>query len=138
MVETPPPVPPPTEPPPSSLSPHASYEEALAEPEAIDIHDGHAHLSDLQLAGPMRAVPGNCAIPRGAKVTVKVAVRTGRAIGVTVEVTFARPPHGPPPRPAQLKAEAKVAAKVVACLDPAVRALTWPPSARRDSFITQY
>ena len=34
----------------------ASYEEAMAKPESLDVHDDRVHLTDAQLTGPMRAV----------------------------------------------------------------------------------
>ncbi len=39
---------------------------------------------------------------------------------------------------ATLRAEAKLAPKLAACADKAVRALTWPPSQRRDSFTSVF
>jgi hypothetical protein len=117
----------------------ASYDEALASPESLDPNDGRAHLTDLQLANPMRQTTAKCKVSRNAKVVIKVAVQMGRAIGVTVVATFEKP-KGPPRRqtPAAARMEAKAAAKIVACVDREVRALTWPPSPRRDSFTTVY
>lgn len=120
------------------LPPNATYEEALDEPEDLNVQDTRAHLTDLQLTNPMRDVLGPCRVPRNAKVTIKVAVREGRAIGVTVLVKF---DHGPSPRPlspAAAKYEAKAAARIAECADKATRALTWPPSLRRDSFTTEF
>jgi hypothetical protein len=145
------PAPLPVEPAPT-LSANASYDEALAIPESLDVQDHRAHLSDLQLMNPVRNVPGNCKVPPRAKVTVKIAVREGRAIGVTVLVAFeARPISSKPTSTskrvnaaaakadkARAKSEAESRAKTIECFDTAVRALAWPPSARRDSFTTVY
>lgn len=151
---------PPAEP---SLPPStASYEEAIATPEAIAIEDDRLHLTDNQLRGPMNAVIQACRVPRNARVVVHTAVQGGRAIGVTVRVHFAptQPPKPPkPPKPPTSKrpknpkkpkkptkppsraaeeAQAKLAARIVACVDGAVRKRTWPPSHRRDSFVTEF
>lgn len=123
-------------PPPRST---ATYEQALAEPESLDAHDGRAHLTNVQLTTPMRDVSGKCSLPRRAKVVIKVAVQNGRAIGVSVLVAFEKPkaPARPPTRAAE-KREAKASVKIAECVDRAVRALTWPPSPRRDSFTTEF
>lgn len=136
-----------------------SYDEALSTPEALDVHDDRAHLTDTQLREPMRNVMAACRIPRNAKVTVKTAIQNGRAIGVTVLVRFDRPP--PPPKPkttakprkgakpkgtkpkkpppeTEAQADAKASVKVVACVEKAVRGTTWPPSSRRDSLVTEF
>lgn len=138
---TPPPPPPPTKAPPA-LAANASYEEALAIPEELNAQDERAHLTDAQLMGPVRNVPGNCRIPRKAKVTAKVAVQEGRAIGVTITVALYKPEtkKRPSARAAkeQAKRDAKVIAKVTECFDTAIRAMQWPPNARRDSFTTVY
>jgi hypothetical protein len=140
------------------LAPNASYDEALAIPEALDVQDERAHLTDSQLMNPVRNVPGDCRVPSRAKVTVKIAVREGRAIGVTVLVTFEGSAPvaaaGKPARKkknavkndaaaakaakARAKAEAETRNKTIECFDTAVRALTWPANARRDSFTTVY
>jgi len=118
-----------------------SYEEALSTPESLDVHDESVHLTDAQLTGPMRGVLAGCRISSRVKITINTAVQNGRAIGVTVSVRFDRPksskPSKPPPK-AVLKAEAKTAAKIVTCVDRAVRAISWPPSRRRDSFTTEF
>ena len=84
-------------------------------------------------------------MPSNARVTVKTAVKGGRAIGVTVIVRFEHP--SPPKRPSRAaaraaaltaKAEAKASAKIITCVDRAVRAVVWPPSSRRDSFATDF
>jgi hypothetical protein len=112
----------------------ASYEQALAKAERLDVDDGRAHLTDGQLVGPMAGVMSGCPAPQNAKVTVKTAVRLGRAIGVTVRVRFERPKSKKPPSRATLRYEAKTGSKLASCVDHAVRALVWPPSSRRDAF----
>jgi hypothetical protein len=119
----------------------ASFEEATASPEPVDIHDEHLQLTDAQLTGPMRGALDRCAVPKNAHVTIKTAVQNGRAIGVTVEVVFDKPKpkkRAPPPSRAALKAEAKTKERIVTCADKAVRTVTWPPSKRRDSFTTVF
>lgn len=127
-----------------------SYEEALSTPEAVDVKDDRVQLTDAQLRGPMNAVLASCRVPRNAKVTIKTAVQNGRAIGVTVDVRIDRT-NAPPPKTkkpptkaalraaqAATKAEAKTKAKIVSCFEHAVRSATWPPSRRRDSFVTEF
>jgi hypothetical protein len=115
-----------------------SYEEALSTPESLDVHDERVQLTDAQLTGPMRGVLTGCRVSSNARVTIKTAVQNGRAIGVTIHVRFERPKSAKPPRRAAAKAEAKMTAKIIACVDHAVRAVTWPPSRRRDSFTTEF
>ena len=122
----------------------------MATPESLDVHDGRPHLDDDQLRAPMRGVMTGCPLPKNAKVTIRTAVQAGRAIGVTVDVRFDRPPppaRTPPKRPsraalqrAKLEAEreAKAKKKIAACVDHNVRMIVWPPSSRRDSFTTEY
>lgn len=133
----------------STEAPHApstaSYDEALASAEPVQLDDDRAQLTDAQLAGPIRGVLRVCPVPARAKLTIKTAVQDGRAIGVSVTVHL--PPSPPPPRRASrrvlrarraaAKAEAKAAAKLEQCVDRAVRAMSWPPSPRRDSFTTE-
>jgi hypothetical protein len=76
-------------------------------------------LTDEQLSEPMSNVWPSCAVPSFMKVTVKVAVKWGKAVGVTVTTH----PHN---------------ATVASCVDRAVRALSWPSSPKLDSFTTQY
>lgn len=123
----------------------ASYDEVMATPEALDLHDSRVQLSDAQLTGPMRGALTGCRLPSNAKITIKTAVQNGRAIGVTVDVQFVHPPPSPSSRPpskaqvkAQAKAEQKLQTKIVACVDRNVRGLSWPPSGRRDSFTTDF
>lgn len=115
-----------------------SYEEALSTPEALDVHDDHVHLTDAQLTGPMRGAIAGCKVPPQAKVSIRTAVQNGRAIGITVEVRVARPKSGRPPPRAMTRTESKTRARIVACVEKNVRALTWPPSRRRDSFTTEF
>jgi len=120
-------------PPPST----ASYEEAIREPEPTGVHDERLQLTDAQLTGPMNGVLARCRVPSNAKVTIKTAVQNGHAIGVTVTVAFEHPKTRSVP-PATLRYEAKLSPKIVACADKSVRALTWPPSKRRDSFTSVF
>jgi hypothetical protein len=119
-----------------------SFEDATSVPEPVDVNDEHLHLTDNQLTGPMRGVLERCAIPRNAKVTIRTAVQNGHAIGVTVDVVFDRPKSkrrmSRAAERAAEKAEAKTRKRIVACADRAVRALTWPPSRRRDAFTTVF
>lgn len=126
----------------------ATYEQAMTTPEKLDVHDDRPHLTDDQLRAPMRGATSGCAIPRNVKVTIKTAVQSGRAIGVTVEVRFDHPPSTAPgkrwSRAAAQRAataaqrEAKAKKKIGGCVDRAVRGLVWPPSSRRDSFTTEF
>jgi hypothetical protein len=128
-------------PPRAPLSKSASYEEALAEPEDVNLSDDRAHLTDLQLSNPMRDVLSKCKVSRKAALTIQTAVKNGHAIGVTVTVVFekAKPTQAAKPRTAAAaKSEAKASAQIAECVDQAVRALEWPPSPRRDSFTTRY
>ncbi len=78
-------------------------------------------LTDGQLGAPMRNASfiSGCGAPDSMKVTVRVAVQNGRAVGVSV--------YPNPPNPA-----------VAACVDRHVRALGWPPNAKMDFFTTTY
>ncbi|MDB4943004.1 MAG: hypothetical protein JWP97_2538 [Labilithrix sp.] len=116
----------------------ASYDEALATPEPLDVRDDHAHLSDGQLTGPIRGVLAGCKVPGNAKVTIRTVVQNGRATGVTVTVAFDHPRTRRRVSPWAAKAEGKASARISACADHAVRALTWPPNRRRDSFTTTF
>ena len=66
-------------------------------------------LTDAQLAAPLRHASfiGGCGAPDDMKVSVRVAVKMGHAVGVTVTTT---PPS----------------AGVAACIDRSVRSLQWP------------
>jgi hypothetical protein len=98
-----------------------TYEEALAVPEDLSGLAGERELSDLELSAPMKSAPflADCKAPDAMSVTVKVAVKGGKAIGVSV---FTRPDD----------------AAVARCIDRAVRALRWPENRRRDSLVTTY
>jgi hypothetical protein len=78
-------------------------------------------LTDGQLGAPMRNASfiSGCGAPDNMKVTVRVAVKNGRAFGVSVY-----------PNPAN--------AAVAQCVDRHVRALSWPPNAKMDFFTTTY
>lgn len=126
----------------------ATYDQAMSTPEKLDVNDDRPHLTDDQLRGPMRGVIAGCGMPRNAKVTIRTAVQSGRAIGVSVDVRFEHPPPAAPAkRPSRTAAqraaaaaqrEAKAKKKIVTCIDHAVRAVIWPPSSRRDSFTTEF
>jgi hypothetical protein len=100
-----------------------TYEAALASnTQEITIgKQGAADLTDAQLSGPMRsgAFAGECGAPDSMKVTVKVAIKTGRAAGVSVSTS--------PPDP-----------DVAGCIDRYVRTFSWPSSSKMDSFTTTY
>jgi hypothetical protein len=100
-----------------------SYEQALASNNqeiTIGAKSG-PDLTDAQLAAPMRnaAFISGCGAPNSMKVTVKVAVKNGRAVGVSVYTN--------PPNPT-----------VAACIDRHVRGLSWPANPKMDSFTTTY
>jgi hypothetical protein len=100
-----------------------SYEAALASnKEEITIgNKAGPDLSDGQLAGPLRggAVIGACGVPSNMHVTVRTAIRQGRAVGVSVSTD---PPNG----------------AMASCVDRGVRALSWPSNPHMDSFTTRY
>lgn len=78
-------------------------------------------LTDGQLTGPMHngAFVGECGAPDSMKVTVKVAIKLGRASGVSVSTS--------PPDP-----------DIAGCIDRYVRTFSWPSSGKMDSFTTTY
>jgi hypothetical protein len=80
-----------------------------------------ADLTDAQLSAPLRhaSFVVSCGAPDEMKVTVRVAVRMGRAVGVTVATS---PPSG----------------GVSACVDRAVRGLRWAESVKTDFVTTTY
>ncbi len=101
-----------------------SYEAALnANNQEISVGGPKAgpDLTDAQLGAPMRNASfiSGCGAPESMKVTVRVAVQNGRAVGVSV--------YPNPPNPA-----------VSSCVDRHVRALGWPPNAKMDFFTTTY
>ena len=82
---------------------------------------GAPDLTDSQLSAPLRhaSFVVSCGAPDDMKVTVRVAVRMGRAVGVTVTTN---PSHG----------------GVAACIDRSVRGLRWAESAKTDFITTSY
>lgn len=82
---------------------------------------GGPDLTDAQLSAPMRnaAFISGCGAPDSMKVTVKVAVKNGRAVGVSV---YTNPSNQ----------------GVTACVDRHVRGLGWPPNSKMDFFTTTY
>jgi hypothetical protein len=111
-------------PPPGPSGPSGpSYESAIAgnnlelAPGTKDVPD----LTDSQLSYPMRegTFLDTCGVPNSTKVTVKVAIRQGRAVGVSA---YATPPNR----------------EMSWCVERQVRGLSWPSSAKMDSFITTY
>ena len=100
-----------------------TYEAALAS-NTQDVTIGKQSgpdLTDAQLSAPMRsgAFVGECGAPDSMKVTVKVAIKTGRAAGVSVSTS--------PPDP-----------DIAGCIDRYVRTFSWPSSSKMDSFTTTY
>lgn len=101
----------------------ASYESALGGNNQ-QIHMGAssgADLSDAQLSGPMNDTTfiDECGAPEDMGITVKVAIRMGRPVGVSVATS----PHS---------------ANVANCIDHHIRGLSWPASPKMDSFVTTY
>jgi len=78
-------------------------------------------LTDAQLAGPMHngAFVGECGAPDRMKVTVKVAIKMGRPVGVSVSTSPSDP-------------------DIAGCIDRYVRTFSWPSSHKMDSFVTTY
>ncbi|MET0591391.1 MAG: hypothetical protein ABW133_01745 [Polyangiaceae bacterium] len=111
-------------PPPGPSGPSGpSYESAIAgnnlelAPGTKDVPD----LTDGQLSYPMRegTFLDTCGVPASTKVTVKVAIRNGHAVGVSV---YATPPNR----------------EMAWCVERQVRGLSWPSNGKMDSFITTY
>ena len=111
-------------PPPGPSGPSGpSYESAIAgnnldlAPGTKDVPD----LSDAELSGPMRSGTflDTCGVPATTKVTVKVAIRHGRAVGVSA---YATPSNR----------------ELAWCVERQVRGLSWPSNAKMDSFVTTY
>jgi hypothetical protein len=100
-----------------------SYEAALAgNNQQITIgQNGGPDLTNAQLEGPLRngSFISACGASNDTHVTVQVAVRMGRAIGVTVSTN---PPNG----------------SVASCIDHAVRGLAWPANPKTDFVTTRY
>jgi eukaryotic-like serine/threonine-protein kinase len=82
---------------------------------------GAPDLTDGQLSAPLRhaSFVVSCGAPDSMKVTVRVAVKMGRAVGVTVSTN--------PPGPG-----------VASCIDRAVRGLQWAVSPKTDFVTTNY
>ena len=127
----PPPRPPPT-PVPTPAAPQepadgpghstgTSYDDALSVPEDMESVAGERELTNAELAQPMRspAFLSACGTPDTMKVTIRVVIRDGAAIGVTVRTV----PDD---------------ATVAECIDKGVRGLAWPPTKRRDSMTTAF
>ena len=100
-----------------------SYEAAIAS-NNTQVNIGQASgpdLTDSQLSAPMRNASflGSCGAPDSMKVTVRVAIRMGHAVGVSV---YTNPAN----------------AGVAACVDRAVRGLSWPVNPKMDSMTTTY
>ncbi|HEY8072922.1 MAG TPA: hypothetical protein VIF62_02400, partial [Labilithrix sp.] len=100
----------------------ASYDDALNQGSDLNMgQNGGPDLTNAQLHGPMAngGFISACGAPNDMKVTVRVAVKGGRAVGVSVSTN--------PSNPA-----------VASCVDHHVRSLSWPPSPKLDSFTTVY
>ncbi len=101
-----------------------SYEAALAANNE-EIKMGGApsgpDLSNAQLSAPMAntAFISGCGAPADMSVTVRVAIKMGRAVGVSV---YTNPSNG----------------GVASCVDRHVRQLSWPAHPKMDSFTTKY
>jgi hypothetical protein len=101
-----------------------TYDEAIAA-NPQEVHAGEKSgpdLTDEQLSAPMKAVGQflvNCGAPDDMKLVIKVAVKLGKPVGVTVETD---PPNS----------------GIASCLDRAVRGLRWPSNPKLDSFTSRY
>jgi hypothetical protein len=96
-----------------------SYEAVLNNQEIV--MGGGSGLTNAQLSGPLRNasfVPA-CGAPDDMKVMVRVALKMGAPIGVTVTTS---PPNG----------------AVAACIERSVRGLRWPANAKTDFVTTSY
>ncbi len=82
---------------------------------------GQPDLTKAQLAAPLRHVLfiSECGAPDDMKVAVRVAVKTGRPVGVTVSIV---PPN----------------TGVAACIDRAVRGLLWPVGPKASFIVATY
>jgi hypothetical protein len=114
----------PAAPPPGPSGPSGpSYESAIAG-NNLDLAPGTAaapDLTDAELSGPMRGGTflDACGVPASMKVTVKVAIRHGHAVGVSAY-----------PAPANRE--------MAWCIERHVRGLSWPSNSKMDSFVTTY
>lgn len=97
-----------------------TYEEAIAAP-APEVPPGTPDLTDGQLAGPMRdsAFLERCGVPESSKLTVKIVVQGGKAVGLSL----------------RLSPDDEAARR---CVEEYVRTLAWPVGPRRDFFTTAY
>jgi len=98
-----------------------SYDDALSIPEDASSLAGERELSNRELSQPMQGSSflGDCNVPDAMHVTVKVAIRGGRAVGVSV---YTNPPNG----------------QIAGCIDRQVRNLAWPVNGKMDEFVTTY
>jgi hypothetical protein len=101
-----------------------SYEQALnSNNQEINMgaSQGGPDLTDGQLSAPLRsgAFLGACGAPDSMKVQVRVAIKNGHAVGVTVTTN---PPNS----------------GIASCIDHSVRGMSWPSSPKMDSFTTNY
>lgn len=105
----------------SSHSTGMSYEDALSEPEDVMALKSERQLGNDELTAQMKnpTFLTACSVPDSMSLTLKIAVRDGKTLGVSV---ITRPDD-------QTVAE---------CIDKAVRDLSWPVSKHRDSFITNF
>jgi hypothetical protein len=96
-----------------------SYESILNSPTEPPSHQ--FELTNAQLSAPLLnpSLITRCGVPDDMKVKIQVAVKMGRAIGVTVTSS--------PPNPV-----------IAACVDQAVRRLQWPVSTKTDFVTTTY
>jgi hypothetical protein len=103
------------EPPPGEMT----YEAALAS--TLGDEGPGTPLTDAELLAPMRDATfvSACGAPASMKVTVRVAVRDGRASGVSIYPSPADP-------------------EIARCIARAVRKLVWTSTAHRDLFTTTY
>jgi hypothetical protein len=100
----------------------ASYDDALNQGSDLSLTGGGGpDLTNAQLHAPMAngGFISACGAPNDMHVTVRTAVKLGRAVGVSVSTN---PPN----------------AAVAACVDRHVRGLAWPSSPKMDSFTTTY
>lgn len=100
-----------------------TYEAAIASNKQEINMGGRAEpdLTDAQISGPMRngSFVGECGAPDAMKVTVKVAIKSGKPAGVSVSTS----PNDP---------------DIAGCIDRYVRTFSWPSSSKMDSFTSIY
>lgn len=98
-----------------------SYADAMERWSGQPRSDAGVELTNEQLSAPTRAATflTACHVPDTAKVNVRIAVRQGHAVGVTVTMNPS-------------------ADEMVRCVEKAVRALTWPASPFLDSVSVWY